>query len=266
MRFGRAFLAGCAAFFAWALLHKVTKVTALSWLEKSTSTWTARNASSKRTASRTRSRHIWRLGRRGAATSGSHAGVGRFVRADGSARPRSGALLACCLTCWSILATKIKRWRFTTAFYATAPLQQPPERIARYAFLQQKQNRSEEAMEQYTRAAELFTAAGREEDALFCLERIAQLDPENPARQMRLAEAAEKAKRSALAARAYLRAAQLATAREANTPTPTESVASRSRAGAARTQRGAALRRSQTACRHGRRSGSDSRAAGRHRA
>ncbi len=98
-------------------------------------------------------------------------------------------------------------------FLRNGTVQQPPERIARYAFLQQKQNRSEEAMEQYTRAAELFTAAGREEDALFCLERIAQLDPENPARQMRLAEAAEKAKRSALAARAYLRAAQLATTR-----------------------------------------------------
>ena len=60
-------------------------------------------------------------------------------------------------------------------FLRNGTVQQPPERIARYAFLQQKQNRSEEAMEQYTRAAELFTAAGREEDALFCLERIAQL-------------------------------------------------------------------------------------------
>jgi diguanylate cyclase (GGDEF)-like protein len=98
-------------------------------------------------------------------------------------------------------------------FLRNGTVQQPPERIARYAFLQQKQNRPEEATEQYTRAAELFTAASREEDALFCLERIAQLDPENPARQLRLAEAAEKGKRSALAARAYLRAAQLATAR-----------------------------------------------------
>src|SRR5258705_13505168 len=34
---------------------------------------------------------------------------------------------------------------------------QPPERIARYAFLQQKQNRSEEASEQYGKAVELFT-------------------------------------------------------------------------------------------------------------
>ena len=68
---------------------------------------------------------------------------------------------------------------------------QPPERIARYAFLQQKQNRPEEASEQYGKAAELFTLAGREEDALFCLERMAQLEPENLSRQVTLAEVAE---------------------------------------------------------------------------
>jgi diguanylate cyclase (GGDEF)-like protein len=90
--------------------------------------------------------------------------------------------------------------------------EQPPERIARYAFLQQKQNHAEEAIEQYSKAAEMFTAVSRDEDALFCLERIAQLDPENPARQLRLAEAAERIGRRALAARAYLRAGQLATA------------------------------------------------------
>src|SRR6202049_4901129 len=67
--------------------------------------------------------------------------------------------------------------------------QQPPERIARYAFLQQKQNRFDEAIEQYSKAAELFTTAGRGEDALFCWERIAQLDPENLNRQLRFAEA-----------------------------------------------------------------------------
>src|SRR5258706_32845 len=44
--------------------------------------------------------------------------------------------------------------------------QQPPERIARYAFLQQKQNHPDEAIEQYSKAAELFAAASREEDAL----------------------------------------------------------------------------------------------------
>jgi diguanylate cyclase (GGDEF)-like protein len=90
-------------------------------------------------------------------------------------------------------------------------VQQPPERVARYAFLQQRQNRPEEAIEQYNKAAELFTAALRDEDALFCWERIAQLDPENLTRQLRLAEAAERIGKNALAARAFLRAAQLAT-------------------------------------------------------
>ena len=87
-----------------------------------------------------------------------------------------------------------------------------PERIARYAFLQQKQNHPDEAVEQYSKAAELFAAANREEDALFCWERIAQLDPENLSRQLRLAEAAERFGKNALAARAFLRAGQLASA------------------------------------------------------
>ena len=97
-------------------------------------------------------------------------------------------------------------------FLRTGSVQQPPERIARYAFLQQKQNRPDEASEQYTKAAELFTGANREEDALFCWERIAQLDPENLAKQMRFAETAERIGKNALAARAFLRAGQLASA------------------------------------------------------
>src|SRR3989440_1311855 len=91
---------------------------------------------------------------------------------------------------------------------AAAP--QPPERIARYAFLQQKQNHFAEAVEQYTKAAELFTTGGRQEDALFCWERTANLDPENRDRQIRLGEAAERLAKNALAARAFLRAGQLA--------------------------------------------------------
>jgi diguanylate cyclase (GGDEF)-like protein len=97
-------------------------------------------------------------------------------------------------------------------FLRNSPVQQPPERIARYAFLQQRQNRGDEAIEQYTRAGELFSTANREEDALFCWERIAQLDPENLARQLKLAEAAEKIGKHALAARTFLRAGQLAAA------------------------------------------------------
>src|SRR5438309_1632278 len=95
-------------------------------------------------------------------------------------------------------------------FLQTRQNQQLPERIARYAFLQQKQNHPDEAIEQYTRAAELFAAAGREEDALFCWERVAQVDPENFSRQLRLAETAERMGKTALAARAFLRAGQLA--------------------------------------------------------
>src|ERR1700730_15029351 len=97
-------------------------------------------------------------------------------------------------------------------FLRSGSVKQPPERIARYAFLQQRQNRSDEAIEQYTKAAELFTEAGRHEDALFCWERAAQLDPENLTRQVRLGESAEKLGKNALGARAFLRAGQLAAA------------------------------------------------------
>ena len=107
---------------------------------------------------------------------------------------------------------EIKALAIYNRFLRPSPLQQPPERIARYAFLQQKQNRFEEAIEQYSKAAEAFTAANRTEDALFCLERVAQLSPENSKRQLQLAEIAEAAGKSALAARAFLRAGQLSTA------------------------------------------------------
>ncbi len=89
---------------------------------------------------------------------------------------------------------------------------QPPERIARYAFLQQKQNHADEAIEQYTKAAEMFSEAGRGEDALFCWERTAQLDPDNMSRQMKVAEAAAQIGKNALAARSFLRAGSIANA------------------------------------------------------
>ena len=89
---------------------------------------------------------------------------------------------------------------------------QSPERIARYAFLLQKQNRGEEAIEQYTKAAEMFAEAGRSEDALFCWERTAQLDPEKLPRQLKVAEIAAQLGKNALAARAFLRSAQLSNA------------------------------------------------------
>jgi len=89
---------------------------------------------------------------------------------------------------------------------------QSPERIARFAFLLQKQNRVEDAIEQYAKSAEMFSEAGRGEDALFCWERAAQLDPDNLSRQMKVAEIASHLGKNALSARAFLRAAQLATA------------------------------------------------------
>ena len=96
-------------------------------------------------------------------------------------------------------------------FLRSIPAQQAPERVARYAFLLQRQNRADEATEQYNKAGELFVTAGRDEDALFCWERISQLEPDNLARQIKLAEGAERLGKNALAARAFLRAGQLAT-------------------------------------------------------
>jgi diguanylate cyclase (GGDEF)-like protein len=88
-------------------------------------------------------------------------------------------------------------------------VQQPAERIARYAFLLQKQNRPEEAIEQFTQASELFLARGKEEQALDCLERVALLDPDNAARQYAVGELAARVGKNAAAARAFLRAGQL---------------------------------------------------------
>src|SRR5487761_593154 len=89
-------------------------------------------------------------------------------------------------------------------------IQQPPERLARYALLLQKQNRPQEAIEQYSFASELFLARGNQEPALDCLERVAQLDPDNSERQIAIAELAEHLGKEALAARGFLRAGQLA--------------------------------------------------------
>ena len=107
---------------------------------------------------------------------------------------------------------EIKALAIYNRFLRPLSAPQPPERIARYAFLQQKQNRSEEAIEQYSKAAGIFSESGRTEDALFCYERVAQLSPENLPRQLKLAESAEEIGKTALAARAFLRAGQLATA------------------------------------------------------
>jgi diguanylate cyclase (GGDEF)-like protein len=96
-------------------------------------------------------------------------------------------------------------------FLRNSQIAQPPERIARYAFLQQKQNHPEEAVDQYSKAAELFSQANRMEDALFCWERTAQLEPDNLNRQLKVAETASQLGKNALAARSFLRAGTLAT-------------------------------------------------------
>jgi diguanylate cyclase (GGDEF)-like protein len=95
------------------------------------------------------------------------------------------------------------------------PHQQPPERVARYALLLQKQNRSEEAIEQFTSAALAFELGGKGEEALACFVRISQLDPENRDRHISLAELGEKLGNNLVAARGYLRAGQLTTDNEA---------------------------------------------------
>ena len=73
--------------------------------------------------------------------------------------------------------------------------------MARYAILLQKQNRSDEAIEQFTLASENFSRA--EKPALDCLERAAQLDPENAARQFAVGELASASGRTRLRRAAF---------------------------------------------------------------
>jgi diguanylate cyclase (GGDEF)-like protein len=90
--------------------------------------------------------------------------------------------------------------------------QQPPERMARYALLLQKQGRTADAIENYVAASELLLARGKQEPALDCLERVAQLEPDNAARQFAAGNLAEQLGKSVIAVRAFLRAAQLSEA------------------------------------------------------
>ncbi len=87
--------------------------------------------------------------------------------------------------------------------------QQTAERVGRYAVLLQKQNRNDEAVEQYTTASEKFLAAGKEDYAVACLERITQLDSESAERHIALGEMAERLGKNAIASRGLLRAGQL---------------------------------------------------------
>ena len=91
------------------------------------------------------------------------------------------------------------------------PHQQPPERVARFALLLQKQNRTEEAIEQFMSAALAYELSGKGDDALACFVRIAQIDSENRDRHIAVAELAERLGNQAAAALGYLRAGQLTT-------------------------------------------------------
>ncbi len=86
---------------------------------------------------------------------------------------------------------------------------QPASRLARYAFLLQKQNKSADAIEYYLSAAQKFHDQNDLKSEFECLQRVAQLDQENPARQVALAQLGEKLGNSETAGRAFLRAAQL---------------------------------------------------------
>src|SRR6201984_94967 len=68
-------------------------------------------------------------------------------------------------------------------FLRSIPAQQAPERVARYAFLLQRQNRADEAVEQYNKAGELFVAAGGGGGARFFLGGGGQLAPRHTGRE-----------------------------------------------------------------------------------
>jgi diguanylate cyclase (GGDEF)-like protein len=86
---------------------------------------------------------------------------------------------------------------------------QAPERVIRYAGLLQKQNRRDEAIEQFENAAELYLFQQRTAEALGCWEKVAVLDPENPERHFLIGEVGERLNYTDTAVRGYLRSGQL---------------------------------------------------------
>jgi diguanylate cyclase (GGDEF)-like protein len=89
-------------------------------------------------------------------------------------------------------------------------LEQPPERQARFAILLHKAGRIPDAIENYSAAAERFKKRGKDDEALKCLEQVAELDPDDAEKQVALAELAEARGKNEVAARGYVRAGQLA--------------------------------------------------------
>jgi diguanylate cyclase (GGDEF)-like protein len=98
-----------------------------------------------------------------------------------------------------------------TAIYThhLKPFAQPSARLVRFGFLLQKHNKPVEAIEAFSLAAQQYHHQNDSAAELDCLQRIAQLDPENPERQVDLAELAERLDDAEIAGRGYLRAAQL---------------------------------------------------------
>ena len=94
-----------------------------------------------------------------------------------------------------------------TRFLKVVP--QPPERLTRFAFLLQRQNKVGEAIEQYAAAAQSYRQQHDTAEALGCLQKIAQLDPENPARHVAAGELAQEFEKPEVAAHAFIRAGQL---------------------------------------------------------
>jgi diguanylate cyclase (GGDEF)-like protein len=86
---------------------------------------------------------------------------------------------------------------------------QPPERVIKFAALMQKQNRRDEAIEQYENAAELYLFQQRTADALTCWEKVCVLDPENAERHFLIGEVGERLNFTDTAVRGFLRAGQL---------------------------------------------------------
>ncbi|HWQ03263.1 MAG TPA: tetratricopeptide repeat protein, partial [Candidatus Nitrosotenuis sp.] len=89
------------------------------------------------------------------------------------------------------------------------PVEQPPERLMRFASLLQRQNKRDEAVDYYTQAADIQLKKGNANEALTCWERICALDPDNAARHLQMGEVAERIGRKDVAARGFLRAGQL---------------------------------------------------------
>ena len=86
---------------------------------------------------------------------------------------------------------------------------QPPERYAKLGSLLQRNGKSEEAIEAYNTALDLFQKAGNAAGIFESLDRLATLEPDNAARQISLAEQANRMGKADVAARGYLRAGQL---------------------------------------------------------